>query len=336
MHTQTLFDSSYSLWITDPEIAFSSWLANRDIKKDSIEVYCWMWGKFCRWMAENNYRLNTLDKELLSPFIDKEEFKKTKQGYRYVRLIEQVYQRINSLSDAPSSTINPAKELAQDRFATGKDAPMGFFSAEDRRRLALIVETGQVDDGGEKGKTGKSLKGEAGIWKRERDLALLGLFLGGGLKVHEVNGLTISCILNPETIALTYDPKTRGSDAIDGDGAGTFEHQVKLEPFAVTALQRWLHLRSLKTEGNVLFPSSTKGAAMDPSSIFRRIQRLLLEAGLGQINGARSCCQTLRNCFAATHLDRETPAGEIAQLMGFVDVVTVERVRFAYEKWKKG
>ncbi|NHR04453.1 tyrosine-type recombinase/integrase [Chromobacterium haemolyticum] len=335
MHTQTLFDSSYSLWMTDPEVAFSSWLASQNIKKDSIEVYCWMWGKFCRWMAEHNYRLDTLEKDQLGQFINEEELVK-KQGYRYVRLIERVYLRINSLPDAPRNTINPAKDAAKNRLAIGKDAPMGFFSVEDRRRLALIVETGQVDDGGGKGKTGKSLKGEAGIWKRERDLALLGMFLGGGLKVHEVNGLTISCILNAETIALPYDPKARGSDAIDGAGAGTFEHQVKLEPFAVLALQRWLHQRSLNTEGNVLFPSSTKGAAMDPSSIFRRIQRLLLEAGLDQINGARSCCQTLRNCFAATHLDRETPAGEIAQLMGFVDVVTVERVRFAYEQWKKG
>lgn len=62
-----------------------------------------------------------------------------------------------------------------------------------------------------------------------RDLALVGVMIGGGLKVSHIGALTLSCIdLTEERIDLSKPG---------------FPHRARLLPFAVAALKAWLDVQ---------------------------------------------------------------------------------------------
>jgi site-specific recombinase XerC len=102
-----------------------------------------------------------------------------------------------------------------------------------------------------------------------------------------------------------------------------------MEPFAVLAIQRWLALRNPSATSELVFLASRQGGGMHPTSVFRRIKLVMLAAGLEESD--RTCCQTLRNSYAATLFDRDTPLAAVADLMGFEDPVTALRLRVAYQ-----
>ncbi|MDN0082372.1 tyrosine-type recombinase/integrase [Crenobacter sp. SG2305] len=333
MQGPTLFDCSYRYWLSDPETSFDAWLSRQDYKKDTMAIYRWMWQKFCRWLAQHRYRLDTLQADQLAQFV-KEEALLKRHGYRYVRLIERVYQHLLSLPDAPAGRLNPASKAAQQGAATGRNDPTGFFSAAERDRLARLIETGKLtEEKEEEKKTRRGVNPAQQAWRRDRDLALLGVFLGGGLKVHEAEGLTVSCIVGGDRLQLPFSPKTRGAGREGDTGAGQFARAVPLEPFAVVALRRWLARRGPCGGAEPLFPASEQGRPLDASNVFRRVRTLLDEAGVADQEAARACCQTLRNAYAATLLERAVPDDEIVARMGWSDVSIVGRLRFAYEAW---
>lgn len=61
---------------------------------------------------------------------------------------------------------------------------------------------------------------------------------------------------------------------------------------------------------------------------------LFQEVGIHSEGGDRASCQTQRNSFVVNLLDRDISVGNIAERMGFVDPISVERLRFTYENWK--
>jgi integrase len=263
--------------------------------------------------------------------------------------LERVFQHMNTLQLCAPDAINPARLLIQRQTKKSRNDATSFYDADKRAAISSYLENrigrkkgdavAVVEESGKEfvnentvdlHKGMGRLNGKAGIWKNARDHALLAVFMGAGLRVHEAASLTISCIsVEDASITLQTTPHARGNNVTDGDQAGTFARVIPIEPFALPALKHWLTLRTENTRGEIAFPSSLPGSPMDPSTVFRRV-RMQLE-GLGVANDkARTCCQTLRNCYIATLFDRATPYEEIARRAGFVELVSVVRFERAY------
>lgn len=354
MTSPFLFHTTYQEWINSPEDSFATWLANKPLKLSSAKIYLWMWKKFCRWSAENGLRLDTLDHRDLARFLNHSRQNKL-HTYHYLRLIERAYLFLQALPDAPPGQSNPASQAIQQLPNKVRNDPTSFLDHTARERVQQLITIGQwspppLSEVAEPASADASitlpgsattpsrpthtahptsrrkatrLTGVAGEWKRQRDLALAGVFLGGGLRVQEAVNLTLSCISLDGT-QLTV-PHTTGNPG----GDSQFSRQVLLAPFAVIALQRWLALRNPKTYGDHVFVATTKGKVLDPSSMFRRIKLLLEELMLDHIEG-RSCCQTLRNSYIATLFDQELPLAQVADLAGLTEVVTAARLHRSY------
>lgn len=353
MKPPSLFDHSYLDWQAQPSTAFECWLARRPLKKVSMETYRWMWLAFLRWLDSRGRTLGDLQVDEIKDFVEKGEYRKVslaahaKPGsadanhslysYHYLKLIEHVYGYVNGLPDAPQAAINPAAEALKGGVRTGKNNAPSFFPRDACERLIALVEGAEMDKGEKKGKNGetdRSALPRQAEWRQPRDLAMIGLLLGGGLRVSELTSLTISCI-NENGIILPYSPKTRGADKDGDEGAGLFGRTIQLEPFAVKALERWLAILSEDGAGNgVLFPAKKNGGAIDSSNVLRRVKVLLQEAEVAEGKEMRTCGQTLRNCHAANLIERNWEDSAIMAQMGWVDPLTALRFRLAYDGWK--
>lgn len=359
MRSLQLFDTTYQDWVNSPETAFATWLSNKHLKESSAGIYLWMWGKFCRWSAENGLRLDTLDDRDLIRFLHHSRQSKL-QTYHYLRLIERAYLFLMALPDAPAGRSNPASLAIQQLPNKVHNDPTSFLDQPTRERIQHLIVTVNgspplVSEAEHTAATASSpgqaaakapkqlaqkpritprrkvarLSGPAGEWKRLRDLALAAVFLGGGLRVQEAANLTLSCISSDCTQLLI--PNTAGTPHNESQ----FSRQITLAPFAVIALQRWLTLRSKATYGDHVFAATTKGKVMDHSSMFRRIKLILEELKLEHIEG-RTCCQTLRNAYIANLFDQERSLQEVAALAGLTEVVTAARLHRSYMDFQNG
>lgn len=209
---------------------------------------------------------------------------------------------------------------------TGNNRPPSFFSLDECDRLSRFISSGKGAE--EEQATTKVRQVE---WKLPRDLALVGVLLGGGLKLSEALCLTIRCITGEaaDTVEIPHSPKTRGGDRYADPGVGTFERTVKLEPFAAVAMKRWLAIRNAvpgMSDDN-LFPSTLAGKPLDVSNANRRIKPILEACNVTFGREARGSAQTLRNCHAANLFFMGRDDNEILQQMGWVDMLSVQRFR---------
>lgn len=327
MENPSLFLRTYADWCNDPDSSFLHWLSINEFKTTTCNVYNWMWSKFCRWLETQSLTLNTVrghDIDLFIRFTEPHSL----HGYHYLRLIERIYQHINGLADSPPGSINPASLAIQQQSKKLANAPTSFMATYLRNDLQHLIEHGQLPHAYSTVKriptTPNRLTGKAGEWKRQRDLALAAIFLGAGLRVQEACALTISCISENVT-SLVIPVSTNVPDGQDS----IYSRTIPLEPFVTIALKRWLHVRNESTYGDYVFAANTKGKAMDPSSMFRRIRIIFAEMGITEFEG-RACCQTLRNAYIATLFDLNTELTTIAERAGFVELTTVSKLQKEY------
>lgn len=315
-----------------------------------------MWVKFTRWLHTSNIRLDALNGVTVVTFTV--ETQQTKlHAYRYIRLIETVYAHLATLPDYPGSLENPARSAIvslQKRFRNDDTA---FLPVWARQRLLSFVKWGEMDDedfdlveidlepaaqGSEnfpswhlpadhittsieiqpikKDKAQASrLTGSAGEWKLQRDIAIVATMLGGGLRVHEVIGLSVNCI--------SADKKEISINSFET--SSHFKRIIPLEPEAIAALTRWMKIRGSGTVGDAVFPSNKQGQRMDASTVFRRVKIILETANLTTLE-TRSCCQTLRNSYIGTLFDRKVEDTTIAEVAGFAEQISVARMRSTY------
>lgn len=330
MSHASLFDSALPIWLDSPEIAFDGWVTGLPLKRNSMQVSRYMWGKFCRWLTAHSLRLDHIDASHIATFLSDERVTK-QQRYRYVRLVERVFLHLSALPGYPMLALNPGSDAARNRIATARNDPTVFLTVSERAALTEVIK-GKKEEKNDKSRAGER-GGPTGEWRAMRDRALLGVFAGGGLKVHEAEYLTVSCISPEGVVKVPERWPFGGKDSVEGAKPNCRPHSVPLEPYAWEAMQKWLGLRRQQTVGDALFPSTVKGAPMHRSSMFRRVRHLLDVAGVRSETDDRACCQTLRNSFAATLFDRDIDSGTIAEYLGYAEPLTVERLRFAYDVW---
>ena len=178
--TREIFDHERANWYSDPRSAFDSWMAHQAFKASSADVYRAQWGLFLEWLTGKRIDLRTVDRLAIEQFVTQLEIRKP-QRVRYLRLIERVLDHVREIEMAST---NPARFIAQDGEAPWRDArenePTGFLAHGERAALIryLFSPIGDLPTGQR--------------WRERRDRALVGAFLGGGVKTGEAAALTVS------------------------------------------------------------------------------------------------------------------------------------------------
>jgi integrase len=303
--TQEIFDHERANWYTDPRSAFDSWMAHQAFKASSANVYRAQWGLFLEWLTVKRIDLRTVDRLAIEQFVTQLKIRKPQ------RLIERVLDHVREIEMAST---NPARFIAQDGEAPWRDArenePTGFLAHGERAALIryLFSPIGDLPAGQR--------------WRERRDRALVGAFLGGGVKTGEAAALTVSNYLWNQpwiTIEAPNPPLNR---------------ETRLAPFAIALLDHWISERkTARLLGNLLFPSTPSGRPMHKATMLRAIDAVIEAAGIADSRTARASPQTLRNTFAADLFESGTAPERVGQWLGFQQQISAHRLHRAWQNW---
>lgn len=298
----TLFPVSGDLgsWERDPLKSFEDWLSQKKMSLNSAKVYSFMWGKFSRWRESHHLDMAHVRSTHIEHFLDDAGLTKHHR-YRYVRLIERVYQHLALVNPGLG---NPGSQAARQKVGEGHNSPMAYLLEDQKNALVQWI----VRD-----LSGEEYARKDEPWKEKRDLAIAAAMLGGGIKVGEARGLSVSCI-SGDGAWLTVD------------GVGEPDHKTCLLPFARPVVQQWIEQRaSMKLPGDWLFVAGENGRQMDAATIYRRVQRVMERSGISM--DAREGPQTLRNAFISTLFDLGVPDGVLTGYLGLRESSSVDRLR---------
>ncbi|MFK4445029.1 site-specific recombinase XerD [Caballeronia udeis] len=305
-----IFDHTRANWYADPRSAFDSWMAKQAFKASSADVYRAQWGLFLEWLTVKRVDLRTVDRLAIEQFVTQLEIRKP-QRIRYLRLIERVLDHVREIEMAST---NPARFIAQDGEASWRDArenePTGFLAHGERAALIsyLFSAIGDLPAGQR--------------WRERRDRALVGTFLGGGVKTGEAAALTVSNYAwNQPWLAIEATNPA-------------LNRETRLAPFAIALLDSWVSERkTVRLLGNLLFPSAPSGRPMHKATMLRAVDAVIEAAGIANSRTARASPQTLRNTFAAELFESGTAAERVGQWLGFQQQISAHRLHRAWENW---
>lgn len=317
-----LFDADLAAWYRTPERAFDGWLAQHGFRPGTAGVYRAMWGKLLRWSGEQGLPPLKWSAAQIGAFLDAQNLHK-RHRYRYARLIERIFHHLSTLQQ---NLHNPASQAVKAHLAEGENDPTAFLLPGERDLLVARILAPALDIIPEPGNKATAGAISPTQWKRARDVALLAVLLGGGLKVAEVRTLRIDALegIDDGAMALRMTRQDNGRT-----------HMVPLFGFAHAPLRHWLAVRhAADSLGDLVFPAMANGRPMHAASIYRRIEILLEEAGVLAGRSERASPQTLRNTCGAMHFDAGTTPAAVAQLLGMRDLESGWRLHAAYEAWQ--
>lgn len=315
-------------WLASPEHAYSSWVAGQALRESTKQVYIFMFGRFCQWLISRGLKISQLEAGHIREFLDsanpnlpvsrKDRTNSGRQRKQYVRQLERVFAHLGTLG--LGGFVNPGSVASYEKVGKGDDKPTRFLIGQDAVAVISLIQT----------RLEELRKEEKGIegWMEYRDLALISVMIGGGLKVSHIPRLTLSCI---DTTEARIDLSSPGR-----------AHRARLLPFAVEALNKWIDVQE-KLHGKPLEPTqkvfeadrscgfgrTSKIVTLSASSIHRRTHALLSAAG---ISGERASAQTLRNTYAGLLIEGGASDEHLIDFLGLHASVTAHRLRASYQK----
>jgi len=323
--TPDLFDS-LERWLSTPELAYASWLHPQPLRVSTKTVYTAMFGRFCQWLSAQGRRLDQLEADDIRRFLDsagsapRQRAQSGRQRQQYVRQLERVFAHLGALGYGGN---NVGRMAGLERVGQGDDQPGRFLTSAECEALIARLKTRLAD-------LERERKG-AEAWIEYRDLALVAVMLGAGLKVRDVVGLTLNCI-------------NRGEERIELSRPGC-AHRARILAFAVTPIQAWLALQDqihgnaaaspmrkvFEADRSVGFGRLSKQVTLSASSVHRRTQKLLEEAG---ITGERACAQTLRNTYAGLLIEGGASDEQLIDYLGLQASISAQRLRASFARAK--
>ena len=145
-------------------------------------------------------------------------------------------------------------------------------------------------------------------WIRARDLAVLLLLYGAGLRISEALGLTVA------------DAPSTGRDAIRIKGKGGKERLVPMLPAIQDAVARYLELCPYPLEAGGPMFRGAKGGPLSP-----RISQLLMERLRGSLGLPETATpHALRHSFATHLLSSGADLRQIQELLGHASLSTTQ------------
>lgn len=318
-----LFDTLHS-WLDNPEHAYASWISQQPYQRSTQIVYRAMFSRFCTWLGSVGKRLDQCEAADIQRFLDsknanlpesRQKAQTGRQRQQYVRQLERVFAHLGELG---LNVQNPGRAAGYEKVGRGQDKPARFLSAQERESVIDALHQGLA----------KAQRAGLGIadWITYRDLALIAVLLGAGLKVGNFTFLTLNCI---DWTEARLELSNR-----------QYTHRARLFDFALPSLRVWLSIQAqlhgggvkdaqpvFEADRSVGFGRLVKTPLMHPSTIHRRTERFLQAAG---ITGDRASAQTLRNTYAAMWIDRGASNEELVDFLGLRARVTAQRIRAAY------
>jgi len=314
-----MFDSPAN-WASDPINAFDAWLSSQKPALSTHKVRMSMWNKFIRYLKKNNISIIQCEAKHLNGFITAAKLEK-EQGWRYVKLIERVYDHLSMIG---LQIQNPGREAAKNDFQIKKNDPMRFLSLQERKTLKAYILRAIMTAEKEDPVVLKASMGPAeydALWMALRDEVVTAVIIGGGLKIHELGRLSVNCT------SITGELLIKGTKIHP-------ERTALMLPLATRALVVWMKYRATERNlGEPLFPAMISrrrhdqrviSSVMHASTMFRRVHRLLDLLG---IKDARTCGQTLRNTYAAELIESGMDDAGIVSAMGYQGDFSIQRLR---------
>jgi len=325
------FEDKYS-WLTEPDRAFASWIAGQKLADSSKKVRQSMWNKFSRWLDSNGIGVQECKANHIMKFIQHSKLEK-EQAWRYVRLIEKVYDRLVGLGMDIS---NPGRKAAKQGVGNGSNDEKRFLTPDERQKLDSFLKTFFACIDSEEARRNFLELEEAArekCWAGIRDVIIVAVVYGAGVGLTELAALSVNCTYKNGVFFL---PLTKRGKVIIP------ERSPPLIPVAVDTLRIWgFYRNTYKNVGLLLFPAmvnrrrqdqQVKTAVMHPSTIFRRLRGVLHRAG---ITSARASGQTLRNTYAAYLIESGKSNADLKEALGYYDDFSAKHLREAHEEWVK-
>jgi site-specific recombinase XerD len=308
--------ATLSSWDDNPIKAFDAFVISLDfaetakrlpadgkfktVSRQSVAIYTYMFGNFCKWMTEQGKRFSTVDKDDLRRFIDRADEHgraiNSKIAHRYLRLLERCYQHL-------AAEPNPAREaiLATSQADYMKDEPTRALSEDQLRRFfealpsapARLRRTTPFDG-----------------WKRRRDRAMQVTIALAGLRVSEAIGLLLGEVGQQAdldgAIELSITPSQKHETS--------HEHTTLLPREGAVELHAWLRERAaMGIPGDFVFPANTEGRKMIKKTVYMQVRATFERAG---IDLSRAGGRTLRNTFARQKLAEGATPDELKDTLG--------------------
>ncbi len=300
-------------WQQTPLASFDAWLTSQDFAISSAEIYQIQWRQFINWLDHERIALNAVVPDTVERFLINLEIKQD-QRQRYLRLIERVF---NYLRRDTFGTVNPATAVALhpefEWASVPPNDPTGFLDPSAYAALATFLA-----------KEPASHLSAVGSWRAHRDRAIVAAFAGAGLKMAELQVLTVSCKFE-DGDWLTFS-----------EGVPPSERRARLQPFALPILREWLSVRAqAETAGQLVFPATRAGRSMHKATVLRATNDLLCAADVRETHGERISPQTLRNSYAAFWFESEMDIETVTQTLGFKQIVSAQRLKGAWEAWNQ-
>ena len=308
-----LFDQRNDDWTRDPRRAFDAWLVKQAFRRSSAEVYQAQWNHFIDWLDLHRRTLANVDAGLVGQFLDGLDTRK-QQRTRYLRLVERVYDHLaKQQPDLPNPARGAALKPAPDtdwQMAAANE-PTGFLSTHEREALAQRVRAPLPKSPGKR-------------WRELRDRALIGVFLGGGLKTGEAQALPERFLARPDGWILIENVDPR------------LTRRTRATPFARQAIEAWLEIRKESgTRGALAFPSGPDGRSMHKATVLRAIDAQVEAAGITASRVRRASPQTLRNTFAAQMFEAGESPELVAEWLGLEQIESAIRLQTQWRAWQR-
>ena len=318
-------DSSPSGWLTSPTREFEVWLGLQLIGRrqssqfddKSVRQYTAMFGRFCRWLGENQLNLVSFDATDFERFLSSVGNRGGEKAApstirRYLKLIEKVLDYLQELglrhdASRAGSLGNIARDLlVQPRYrANQRPAPVFLNLAQSEQYIRWVLDQPETS------------------WTDRRDKALRLIFSACGVTVEEARQLRLS------------DVQVRAGEVVEFSVHAHGFVQARHVPVATWArptMLRWLQLReTFVVQTNAYFLARASVTLIDEpgtdaigsTDAFTIVQEAMRAIGHDQ---ERQGPHTLRHTFTARQLLADVPKERISKWLGLLTTETVSAV----------
>lgn len=242
-------EDSFEHWMARPHDAFLGFLARHaalgsPLNPSSVRIYAGMFDRLCAFLDAQGRGLMTLDEAFLERFLASRKLSEQTR-HRYLLLFTALYRHLQAIEAAHA---NPPVALLRSAERPERLSPEALLPLEVQALLRQAVP--------------------AKTWKHRRNACMFLTFLGAGLRVQELLGLTPDALENADCKTLIV-PGARATRRVD------------VQEWAQPALKAWCGERErLAIPGRLVFPANERGEPLSPATVFRQARARLEAAGI--------------------------------------------------------
>jgi site-specific recombinase XerD len=292
-------------WRNTPIAAFAQWIASSEVNgargfaERTQCVYLSMWTNFVKVVGQQHAAM--ADARQIQAFLSglhgrlRRDILATgrlpsahRSVRRYLLLLSMVQKHLVRIS-LRTHTVAGEMLTAVGR-ETRKPVPVALSDMEEGQ-LRAVVSAWPAD-----------------TWRDRRDGALLWLLIGSGIKVSEVQSLTVADVrldISPSEILVR---------------TARLPRKAPLSIGALPAMADWLAMRKTAGPDATLFPGELE-AVMSASTIYRVVARAMAQADLNPLHTGPS---VLRHTFATRQLRAGKPLKAVSHWLGHKDPTSTD------------